>query len=139
MCDAGVVVAPTDARFVIPMSTLATPLRFEPFLRLMPWGGRGLQSLGKHLPGGEPYGESWEVSDHALAQSIVAEGPWAGQTLRSLMQKYREDLLGPLAAEHHLFPWLIKFLDARDWLSVQVHPDREAVKRLWPGEGPKNE
>src|SRR5262245_26441987 len=121
------------------MSRLSSPLRFEPFLRPMPWGGRKLLALGKNLLTPEPYGESWEVSDHALAPSIVAEGPWAGQSLRSLMQTYREDLLGSYANEHDRFPWLIKCLDANDWLSVQVHPDEKSARLLWPGEGPKNE
>jgi mannose-6-phosphate isomerase len=48
-------------------------------------------------------------------------------------------LLGPAAEAYHTFPWLVKFLDAHDRLSVQVHPDADAVRRLWPGEGPKTE
>jgi mannose-6-phosphate isomerase len=55
------------------------------------------------------------------------------------MESRREDLLGPAAARYSPFPWLIKFLDAHDWLSVQVHPDEHAVKRLWPGERSKTE
>ena len=116
------------------------PLRFEPFLRPMVWGGRALgERLGKTLPTAEPYGESWEVSDHAVHRSVVAEGPWQGWTLRQLMEQHREALLGPAASRFETFPWLIKFLDARDWLSVQVHPDADAVKTLWPGEGSKTE
>src|SRR5438093_1055083 len=102
------------------MATLTCPLRFEPFLRPMVWGGRMLETLGKHLPGPEAYGESWEVSDHALARSVVADGPWAGATLHSLMQSHKADLLGSAAKRHDVFPWLVKFLDARDRLSVQV-------------------
>jgi mannose-6-phosphate isomerase len=105
----------------------------------MIWGGRLLERLGKPLPGADTYGESWEVSDHPLARSVVAEGPWRGTTLRRLMERNRGELLGPAAESHGVFPWLFKFLDARDWLSVQVHPDEHAVKNLWPGEGPKNE
>jgi mannose-6-phosphate isomerase len=105
----------------------------------MVWGGRLLERLGKRLPALEPYGESWEVSDHPLARSVVAEGPLKGTTLHALMHEHREALLGPAAGAHSAFPWLIKFLDARDWLSVQVHPDETAVRTLWPGEGPKNE
>lgn len=115
------------------------PLQFVPFLRRMVWGGRRLGSLlGKHLPDSEPYGESWEVSDHPLHRSVVANGPLAGTTLRQLMETRRDELLGPIS-EHTSFPILVKFLDANDWLSVQVHPDEEAVKRLWPGEGSKTE
>ncbi len=116
------------------------PLRFEPFLRPMVWGGHALGTrLGKTLPTPEPYGESWEVSDHVAHRSVVAEGPWQGWTLRQLMEQHREALLGPAASRFETFPWLCKFLDARDWLSVQVHPDAVAVKTLWPGEGSKTE
>ncbi len=117
-----------------------TPLRFVPFLRPMVWGGRRLgEVLGKELPTREAYGESWEVSDHPLHPSIMAAGPLAGRALRQLMDQRREELLGPAAERHARFPWLVKFLDACDWLSVQVHPDAEAVRRLWPGEGSKTE
>jgi mannose-6-phosphate isomerase len=121
------------------MPVLKSPLRFEPFVRPMVWGGRRLERLGKLLSTSDPYGESWEVSDHALAQTTVAEGPWAGWSLRRLMIGHKTDLLGPAATRHQSFPWLFKFLDADDWLSVQVHPDENAAKILWPGEGPKNE
>jgi mannose-6-phosphate isomerase len=106
----------------------------------MVWGGRRLgEVLGKSLGNGASYGESWEVSDHALHRSRVASGPLAGCTLRELMEARAADLLGTAAATHAAFPWLVKFLDARDWLSVQVHPDAEAVKHLWPGENSKTE
>jgi mannose-6-phosphate isomerase len=116
------------------------PLRFTPFVRPMVWGGRCLGDLlGKPLATAEPHGESWEVSDHPLHRSTVAGGPLAGRSLRELMEQDRVALLGPAAAVHSVFPWLIKFLDAHDWLSVQVHPDEAAVGRLWPGEGSKTE
>ena len=59
--------------------------------------------------------------------------------LRDLMERDRDSLLGPAAAAYPVFPWLIKYLDCHDWLSVQVHPDEAAVRRLWPGEGSKTE
>jgi mannose-6-phosphate isomerase len=105
----------------------------------MVWGGRRLgEALGKQLPTDEPYGESWEISDHPLHRSVVASGLWAGTTLRKLMESSREELLGP-GAKATTFPLLVKYLDCSDWLSVQVHPDEEAVKRLWRGEGSKTE
>jgi mannose-6-phosphate isomerase len=55
------------------------------------------------------------------------------------MEEKRPELLGRAAKGQDRFPWLIKFLDAQDWLSVQVHPDEQTVKRLWPGEGSKTE
>jgi len=116
------------------------PLRFIPYLRPMVWGGRDLGDvLGKTLPTDEPYGESWEVSDHAAHRSVVAAGPLAGKSIRDLMTAQRQALLGPRAGIHETFPWLIKFLDACDWLSVQVHPDKETAKRLRPREGSKTE
>jgi len=115
------------------------PLQFVPFLRPMVWGGRRLATkLGKQLPDDQLYGESWEISDHPLHRSVVADGPLAGTTLRQLMETRREELLGP-ATKFSTFPILVKFLDCSDWLSVQVHPDEEAVKKLWPGEGSKTE
>jgi mannose-6-phosphate isomerase len=116
------------------------PLCFKPYLRPMVWGGRRLAAkLGKTLPTDELYGESWEVSDHPHHPSVVATGPHAGRTLRQLMDHDRASLLGSAAEAHARFPWLIKFLDAHDWLSVQVHPDEVAVRQLWPGEESKTE
>jgi mannose-6-phosphate isomerase len=121
-------------------AALNAPLVFEPLLRPMVWGGRRLETvLGRRLPTAETYGESWEVSDHAMHRSVVASGPHAGRTLRQLMVEQRQELLGPAAAAHAIFPWLIKLIDAHDWLSVQVHPDRATVQRLRPGEGSKTE
>ncbi len=116
------------------------PLHFESFLRPMVWGGRRLAAvLGKRLPGDGPYGEAWEVSDHPVHSSRVDRGPLAGRALRDLMRERRDDLLGCHAPRPERFPLLVKLLDANDWLSVQVHPDDEAVRRLWPGEGGKTE
>ena len=119
------------------MPPLTSPLRFRPHLKALVWGGRGLgESLGKELPTHNAYGESWEVSDHDSHSSVIADGPLAGQTLRDLM---RNDSAGLLGNPRERFPWLVKFLDAHDWLSVQVHPDDRSVARLWPGEGGKTE
>ena len=116
------------------------PLHFQPFLRPMVWGDRRLGDLlDKPLDPHQAYGESWEVSDHPLHQSVVATGPLAGKTLRQLMEQDAVALLGKAAPNYPRFPWLIKFLDAHDWLSVQVHPDEQAVAQLWPGEGSKTE
>jgi mannose-6-phosphate isomerase len=105
----------------------------------MVWGGRRLgEVLGKPLPTAEAYGESWEISDHASHHSTAVEGPAAGRTLRELVQQESADLFGT-AGPRPVFPWLVKYLDAWDWLSVQVHPDDESVRTLWPGEGGKTE
>ncbi|MBI3410033.1 MAG: class I mannose-6-phosphate isomerase [Planctomycetes bacterium] len=121
-------------------TSLDTPLRFEPFFRPMPWGGRDLHArLAKDLPTSDPYGESWEISDHPQHRSVTAEGTRKGQSIRALMEECPRELLGNAAGKHQTFPWLFKFLDACDWLSVQVHPDEGTVASLWPGEGPKSE
>jgi mannose-6-phosphate isomerase len=115
------------------------PLIFQPYLRPMVWGGRRLgEILGRSLPTSEAYGEAWEVSDHPSHQSIVSRGALAGTTLRTLMDRRAAELVGP-AADGRAFPWLIKLIDAGDWLSVQVHPDDAAAAKLWPGEGGKTE
>jgi mannose-6-phosphate isomerase len=106
----------------------------------MVWGGRRLgEVLGKSLATPVAYGESWDLSDHPMHRSVVAEGPLAGTTLRALLEQDARGILGQDATPGQQFPWLVKFLDAQDWLSVQVHPGTEAVKRLWPGEGSKTE
>src|SRR5260370_32977013 len=95
------------------------PLRFEPFLRPMVWGGRSLgEVLGKPLLTRDAYGESWEISDHALHHSVVAAGAAAGQKLRQLMGHERKALLGTAPAEHGGFPLLVEVLAAPEWVSV---------------------
>jgi mannose-6-phosphate isomerase len=122
------------------LSTIHQPLRFEPFLRPMIWGGRRFaRFLGKNLPTAEPYGESWEVSDHPLHASRLATASGYGVSLRQLMKEQRGELLGAAAGRYAVFPWLFKLLDASDWLSVQVHPDEEAARLLSPGELAKTE
>jgi len=106
----------------------------------MVWGGRRLgERLHKPLPDAQLYGESWEVSDHSSYASFVANGPLAGISLRELMTNRRTELLGQAADKYSVFPWLVKYLDCHDWLSVQVHPNDELVKKWWPGEGGKTE
>lgn len=113
------------------------PLCFEPFLRPMPWGGRRLTKwLDLPVPLDTPIGEAWLLSDHRLHISRVASGPLAGWTLRQLMQQRGAELLG-VAAER--FPLLVKLLDARENLSIQVHPDDTNAASWAPGEGGKTE
>jgi mannose-6-phosphate isomerase len=119
---------------------LNEPLHFEPHLKSMVWGGRQLEAvLGKRLPTAAAYGESWEISDHPSHASVIAKGPLRGQTLRQVMSEHPKGLLGAAARSHTTFPWLVKLLDAWDWLSVQVHPPEHLVSRLWAGENSKTE
>jgi mannose-6-phosphate isomerase len=115
------------------------PLTFEPILKRIRWGGRKLGSLlGKAIGPETDYAESWEIADHADGQSIVASGPFAGRTLSSLLQSHRQELMGS-AFTGNQFPLLIKFLDANDWLSLQVHPDDTLAKQFDPIENGKTE
>jgi mannose-6-phosphate isomerase len=103
------------------------------------WGGRRLQErYGKALPPGPPIGEAWEIVDRPEAQSVVAGGPYDGRTLHDLWTRERERVFGRRAATlGERFPILIKLLDARDTLSVQVHPPQRLADGL--GGEPKSE
>ncbi|MBL8813047.1 MAG: class I mannose-6-phosphate isomerase [Planctomycetaceae bacterium] len=115
------------------------PLVFRPVLKRIRWGGRKLGSLlGKAIGEESDYAESWEIADHADGMSLVADGPLAGMTLAELIKTAPVSLLGKHAALTQ-FPLLIKFLDANDWLSLQVHPDDARAKRYNPTENGKTE
>jgi mannose-6-phosphate isomerase len=111
--------------------TSLDPLRFAPILRQLIWGGRRLGTvLHKPIGAASDYAESWELSDYRDVVSVVAEGKLAGTTLRDLVRHRGPELLGPKLAPRDQFPLLVKFIDAHDVLSVQVHPDDEKGKRL---------
>lgn len=94
------------------------------------WGGRRLETdFGKPLPLAKGIGESWEIVDRAEAQSVVARGPLKGKTLHHLWTQDRQSIFGDIA-ESERFPLLIKLLDAREKLSLQVHPPHDVVKIL---------
>jgi mannose-6-phosphate isomerase len=116
------------------------PLRFDPIFRPMIWGGRRLAEL---LPGaprdGQPIGEAWVLSDQGDSSSVVSEGPLRGRTLRELMERAGTRLLGRIVPRTGRFPLLLKFLDARANLSVQVHPDDERAARVVDGAQGKTE
>ena len=108
------------------------PLTFQPIFKERIWGGRELEHLyAKPLPRGKPIGESWEISDRPGDASIIANGPLAGKTLRWLMENHAAEILGEAkpAAEGR-FPLLCKILDAREKLSLQVHPPASKAKKL---------
>ena len=116
-----------------------TPLTFEPILKRIRWGGRQLgELLGKNIGAESDYAESWELADHEDGQSVVNQGPLVGQTLQQLREQSNVDLFGRHAGLCQ-FPLLIKFLDANDWLSLQVHPNDEQAKRYDRTENGKTE
>jgi mannose-6-phosphate isomerase len=114
------------------------PLLFKPILFEKVWGGRRLERLGKTLPHGALIGESWELADMPRTsasgagggptRSRILNGPLAGATLHDALAEWGKDLL-PRARNVPDFPLLLKFLDARENLSVQVHPTAEYAAR----------
>jgi mannose-6-phosphate isomerase len=115
------------------------PLILAPVYRRYLWGGRRFATtLGRDLPPGDDYAESWELVDRGADQSLVAAGPLAGTTLGALIRDHGRELLGR-AAPRPAFPLLFKFLDARLDLSVQVHPDDARAARLDPPDRGKTE
>ncbi len=102
---------------------MKTVLQFAPLYQERVWGGRGLEKyLGRTLPAGGPIGESWEIVDRPEAQSVVVAGETAGRTLRDVMAKHTAEIMGPQWPAARPFPILVKWLDCRDRLSLQVHP-----------------
>lgn len=96
------------------------PMLLKPAFRHMVWGGDKLKDLfGKALPC-DTIGESWELACRSDLWSVVNSGPNQGVSLPALFQEHSEEILGHSADE---FPWLIKLIDAKSTLSVQVHPD----------------
>lgn len=115
------------------------PLVLRPLYRRYIWGGRRFATaLGRDLPPGDDYAESWEVVDRGHDQSVVAAGPLAGTTLGTLVRERGPELLGR-HAPRPAFPLLFKFLDACRDLSVQVHPDDARAARLTPPDFGKTE
>ena len=116
------------------------PLRFEPIYQYRLWGGRRLSGLlSAPLPGDGPIGEAWLLSDRDDHQSQVANGPLKGQTIGELMGEFRGQLMGKLAPRFRRFPLLLKFLDAHELLSVQVHPSDAHPELIPAGDTAKTE
>ena len=107
------------------------PLKFEPILKQTLWGGDKIipfKHLNETLPN---VGESWEVSAVEGSESVVANGTDKGYTLPEMVRKYKEELVGEAnyARFGNKFPLLIKFIDAKLDLSIQVHPGDELAKK----------
>ncbi|MEM9414633.1 MAG: type I phosphomannose isomerase catalytic subunit [Planctomycetota bacterium] len=121
----------------MPETTLLYPLLFEPIYKEKVWGGRAFERLGRTLPGDAdtPIGESWELVDLASTSasggggnaehSVIANGPLAGTSIDALIDEHQSRITGDIAGATAAFPLLIKYLDASENLSVQVHPSPE--------------
>jgi mannose-6-phosphate isomerase len=114
------------------------PLTFQPIPKERVWGGRRLEQLyHKNLPPDVPVGESWEISDRPEAVSVIANGPLAGKDLHWLVQNRGPELMGQTGSSSGRFPLLVKILDAKERLSLQVHPPASKAAAL--GGEPKTE
>ena len=115
------------------------PLRFEPIYQYRLWGGRRLANLlAAPLPDG-PIGEAWLLSDREDHPSKVASGACKGSTLRQLLETFPHQMMVSLVGRFERFPVLLKFLDAHEKLSVQVHPDNSHQHYIPVGETGKTE
>ncbi|MDR1539119.1 MAG: class I mannose-6-phosphate isomerase [Clostridiales bacterium] len=118
------------------------PLNFLPIYKEMIWGGQKMKSIFKRVLPYEHTGESWDISCRPNEMGVVANGPCAGESFFDVISKPNRQLwLGKNLSEDKAFPLLVKLVDANDYLSVQVHPNDNAVRRLEPEnpDGCKNE
>ncbi len=107
------------------------PLLFEPNLHSVVWGGNQLRTYKGLAPSDESIGESWEVSAVPSSTSIISNGVWKGIDLISVINKHPEAILGKKVSEKYnsKLPLLVKFIDAKRDLSIQVHPNDEMAMR----------
>ena len=107
------------------------PLFFKPICKERVWGGCKIgELLERSLPAEKLIGESWEVVDRPEACSVIELGPFTGWTLRGLIQSDPESIMGPGWPADKPFPVLIKWLDCRERLSLQVHPPASIAPQL---------
>ena len=109
---------------------LLTPLKFTPLFKYRMWGGKKLKTILKKDYSENCIGESWEISDVSGDQTIVSEGDHKGKSIKDLIKEFKADFLGKSVYEKfgNEFPLLIKFIDAKSPLSIQVHPSDELAK-----------
>jgi mannose-6-phosphate isomerase len=107
------------------------PLKFQPIFKYRIWGGDKLKTVLNKSYDGEHIGESWEISDVEGDETIVNSGNLKGKTLKELIKTFKGDFLGEKVYQQFgdAFPLLIKFIDAKTPLSIQVHPSNEVAKQ----------
>lgn len=114
------------------------PFKFKSIYKELVWGGNQLQLLfNRNLPS-DKVGESWDICTHKNGTSVVANGNLAGKTLQELLEIYPAQIVGTKASKSGRFPLLIKWIDANDKLSIQVHPADDYAYRV-EGEPGKTE
>ncbi|MGG7177010.1 type I phosphomannose isomerase catalytic subunit [Clostridium paraputrificum] len=104
------------------------PIKFENLYYERIWGGRDLEAFRDNLPEGV-IGESWDIACHRNGTGIIENGELKGMSFKELIEKYGEEVVGKKIDKEN-FPLLIKLINAKDKLSVQVHPDDEYAKRV---------
>ena len=108
------------------------PLKFVPYLKTVVWGGERIAPFKGISTNQEKIGESWELSGVTGHESVVSNGELQGRDIVSLIREYGASLVGKhvFESEGNVFPLLVKFIDAKGDLSIQVHPDDDlAMKR----------
>ena len=110
---------------------LNEPLKFIPILKEKIWGGEKLNKLLKKKSDKNNIGESWEISDVENEISIVANGKLKGKSIQNIIEQYKGELVGEKVYQNFgsKFPLLIKFIDAKETLSIQLHPNDKLAKK----------
>ncbi len=113
------------------------PLRFRPILKEKIWGGNALKTFLHKTDEDRPYGESWEIADLPDDQSIITNGIHKGKALGTIVSAFAKAVLGTSVTDRFGsdFPLLIKYIDASDDLSVQLHPDDTIAAQQHKGKG----
>ena len=117
--------------FVLSKLIVMYPLKFQPVLKSLIWGGEKICKFKNIESKQDGIGESWEISGLEDNVSVVSNGEWQGKSLDDLINFFGERLLGQSVMSRfgQTFPLLIKFIDAKEALSIQVHPDDELAKK----------
>src|SRR3984885_636590 len=112
--------------------TALYPLKFKSIFKDKIWGGQKIKTyLNKDFGSLPNCGETWEISGVKSDVSVVADGPLKGKRLDNLLEEYKDELVGKKVYAHfgNIFPLLIKFIDANEDLSIQVHPNDSLAKK----------
>lgn len=106
------------------------PFKFDPILKARIWGGNKLKTVLEKPTNQDGIGESWEISDVKGDTSVISNGPLKGKSLKEILSSYGSELIGKKNYQQfgHKFPLLIKFIDAKEDLSIQLHPNDELAE-----------